>query len=357
MERWHPKPRGQVSGSAHGTPLFSQQVSNWSAGCPSHGGESTQQVSSRIGNRASRTPDSDQQVSNLLGCAGREGIRDHVRRFRDEHALIAFLEEHVGQGALKRVAATNGGEWAGPCPVCGGDDRLRAWPDPREGNPRAWCRQCGRAGDVLDWAAWIDGRDPQARGAVVQTLRDAGQLGAEQPTPRRAAQITSAKPPIPLSNSAARRVRDCADLAPPGDIAEWPADAREHFEERAAIMEYDGGLTRAEAERRAAAEVRLTERGVASAPGAAPPERFAQPVLARTDRTADAASTRRPGSSGRAPERVQHEDGRSDSVCLSCSGKRFVSLSNGRRSVCLGCERPPANEILGEDDGVIGGQR
>jgi hypothetical protein len=42
----------------------------------------------------------------------------------------------------------------------------------------------------------------------------------------------------------------------PGDVAAWPEDAREHFEERAAIMEYDGGLTRAEAERRAEAEVR-----------------------------------------------------------------------------------------------------
>ena len=31
----------------------------------------------------------------------------------------------------------------------------------------------------------------------------------------------------------------------------WPAEAREEFEERAAIMEYDGGLPRQEAERKA----------------------------------------------------------------------------------------------------------
>jgi hypothetical protein len=42
----------------------------------------------------------------------------------------------------------------------------------------------------------------------------------------------------------------------PVERSEWPADAREHFEERAAIIEYDGGLPRAEAERRADAEVR-----------------------------------------------------------------------------------------------------
>jgi hypothetical protein len=32
------------------------------------------------------------------------------------------------------------------------------------------------------------------------------------------------------------------------DVATWPADWRENFEERAAIMEHDGGLTRDEAE-------------------------------------------------------------------------------------------------------------
>lgn len=35
------------------------------------------------------------------------------------------------------------------------------------------------------------------------------------------------------------------------DVAKLSAAQREHYEERAAIMEYEGGLTRAEAERRA----------------------------------------------------------------------------------------------------------
>ena len=46
---------------------------------------------------------------------------------------------------LKRVASTNGGEWAGPCPFCGGRDRFRAWP----ATGRFWCRVCRRSGDTI----------------------------------------------------------------------------------------------------------------------------------------------------------------------------------------------------------------
>lgn len=41
------------------------------------------------------------------------------------------------------------------------------------------------------------------------------------------------------------------------DRAGWPLWAREAFEERAAIMEYDGGLERADAERKAEEAIRL----------------------------------------------------------------------------------------------------
>lgn len=50
---------------------------------------------------------------------------------------------------LRRVADTNGGEWQGPCPWCGGKDRFHAWP--AEGATGAyWCRQCERHGDGID---------------------------------------------------------------------------------------------------------------------------------------------------------------------------------------------------------------
>jgi DNA primase len=50
---------------------------------------------------------------------------------------------------LRRVASTNGGEWAGPCPWCGGTDRFRVWP--YAARPRYWCRQCGRSGDAIQY--------------------------------------------------------------------------------------------------------------------------------------------------------------------------------------------------------------
>ncbi|MBL4844954.1 MAG: hypothetical protein JKY65_05475 [Planctomycetes bacterium] len=73
-------------------------------------------------------------------------------------------------GAHQRVSATRGGEWAGPCPLCGGRDRCRAWPH-REAGPRAWCRGCGAEGDAIRWAMFIDGRDPDRPGETGRWLR------------------------------------------------------------------------------------------------------------------------------------------------------------------------------------------
>ena len=47
--------------------------------------------------------------------------------------LLAIAERDT---ALRKVAATNGGEWAGPCPFCGGDDRFRLWPQHPGGRGR-----------------------------------------------------------------------------------------------------------------------------------------------------------------------------------------------------------------------------
>ncbi|AOY59564.1 CHC2 zinc finger domain-containing protein [Desulfococcus multivorans] len=48
---------------------------------------------------------------------------------------------------LKREAGTNGGELAGPCPFCGGEDRFRVWPE----KGRYWCRQCRAGGDAIQY--------------------------------------------------------------------------------------------------------------------------------------------------------------------------------------------------------------
>jgi len=50
---------------------------------------------------------------------------------------------------LKRAAGTSGGEYCGPCPFCGGNDRFRVWPNNKGG--RFWCRGCGKAGDSIQY--------------------------------------------------------------------------------------------------------------------------------------------------------------------------------------------------------------
>lgn len=82
---------------------------------------------------------------------------------------IIFLIEADG-GTLKKAATTNGAEYAGACPFCGGNDRYRVWPK----SGRWWCRQCGKGGDEIQYlidrrglsfieACLFLGRDPGER--------------------------------------------------------------------------------------------------------------------------------------------------------------------------------------------------
>jgi len=79
----------------------------------------------------------------------------------DIHALKARtnLLDLVGRDThLKRVSTTDGGEYAGPCPFCGGTDRFRVKP----GRGRWWCRQCSddsRWGDAIAYVMRRDGID------------------------------------------------------------------------------------------------------------------------------------------------------------------------------------------------------
>lgn len=50
---------------------------------------------------------------------------------------------------FKRVAATHGGEYAGPCPWCGGNDRFIIWPQHKGG--RFFCRGCEKTGDAIQY--------------------------------------------------------------------------------------------------------------------------------------------------------------------------------------------------------------
>ncbi len=71
-------------------------------------------------------------VADFLGLIG----VDIITLFSDNGVL------------LKKAASTHGGEFAGPCPFCGGCDRLRVWPQKGE-RGRWWCRQCQKAGDDI----------------------------------------------------------------------------------------------------------------------------------------------------------------------------------------------------------------
>ncbi len=83
---------------------------------------------------------------------------------------------------LRRVANIDGGEYAGPCPWCGGRDRFRVWP--HGDRPRYWCRQCGRKGDAIQYL-----RDREGL-----TFRQACErLG--KPLPERSGQRSTPMPP------------------------------------------------------------------------------------------------------------------------------------------------------------------
>jgi len=60
------------------------------------------------------------------------------------------------QTPLRRVSTNQGGEFHGPCPVCGGNDRFHVWPQQRE-HGSFWCRGCGIGGDCITFLRKVEG--------------------------------------------------------------------------------------------------------------------------------------------------------------------------------------------------------
>jgi DNA primase len=91
--------------------------------------------------------------------------------------MIAFSASPITQTApdllslighdvpLRRQASTRGGEYAGPCPFCGGSDRFRVWPYAER--PGWWCRRCEQSGDAIGYLAL---RTHVSRGAAAAQL-------------------------------------------------------------------------------------------------------------------------------------------------------------------------------------------
>lgn len=85
--------------------------------------------------------------------------------------VLDLAEKHVD---LKRMASTKGGEYAGPCPGCGGDDRFRVWPAEKDGEGSWWCRGCNKSGDVIQFLIEFEGKTfPQACEALHKPMPDA----------------------------------------------------------------------------------------------------------------------------------------------------------------------------------------
>ena len=69
--------------------------------------------------------------------------------------MILDLLKSRGLSPQKK-ASTHGGEYASPCPACGGHDRFLSWPD--QGERGTWyCRHCGQGGDAIEFLRVFDG--------------------------------------------------------------------------------------------------------------------------------------------------------------------------------------------------------
>ncbi len=123
---------------------------------------------------------------------------------------------------LKRTAATHGGEYAGPCPLCGGRDRFRVWPSHPDGKGRWWCRGCEKHGDALDYVRECDGLTfldaLGVLGLSAQAGLDAGDnVTSPRPSPRPRPPRAQAAPGSAWQERGRAFVEECkAALCAPG---------------------------------------------------------------------------------------------------------------------------------------------
>lgn len=80
------------------------------------------------------------------------------------------LESAEKHGHYKKVSSRKGGEYHGPCPMCGGNDRFHIWPE-ENGTGGWWCRGCNKGGDLIQWLIDVEGMTfPEACKAVGRDL-------------------------------------------------------------------------------------------------------------------------------------------------------------------------------------------
>lgn len=161
-----------------------------------------------------------------MGRLGFGGRMLDLESLKTQVDLLSICEQ---QTHLKKVAATHGGEWAGPCPFCpeGGVDRFHVQPFARP-FPRWMCRHCtsGKWDSVIGFIARRDGLDPKKKSDLLEICNRAGVspqllVDLHRPQPR---------PPAPA-------------YAPPDEA--WQAAARDAIAVcETALWQPEGALVR-----------------------------------------------------------------------------------------------------------------
>jgi DNA primase len=151
-----------------------------------------------------------------------------TRALRQRTDLLALIGYDT---RLKRVAGTAGGEYAGPCPFCGGRDRFRVQPE----QGRWWCRRCGgeRWQDAIDYVRKRDGVE------FAEACRLLGaspsELGASmQPWPRPSTRPRATGGQLAQRHSAPVVAVELAEDQEP--TLAWQAQARVFLEEVEQIL-------------------------------------------------------------------------------------------------------------------------
>jgi DNA primase len=106
----------------------------------------------------------------------------------------------------RRAAQTNGGEYASPCPWCGGQDRFRTWPTPPSGNPRWWCRRCERKGDHIALLRELKGMSFREAASATGNGNATGSRTSRRPRP-------PLRPPNVTWQSRAEEIAQAAEMA------------------------------------------------------------------------------------------------------------------------------------------------
>ena len=96
----------------------------------------------------------------------------------------------------RKVSGTNGGEFQGPCPGCGGRDRFHVWPGQGEAGTW-WCRGCDKGGDAIEYLMTYCGKTFREAAAAVGRDPDDRPPAPVTPRQRKKPDFTPVRYPVP----------------------------------------------------------------------------------------------------------------------------------------------------------------